>query len=216
MLPLSNWSSAWWRCASATVMRSSQRCVGLLKSSATFSTPVGSTSASAPMLRASRLEARSLSITASTPWRLPLLVLDHRDAAAAAARRRRSPRVASCAITPSLDDALRHAARAPRGASRGPASSRTVQPYLAASSLARASSMCEPIGLVGSGERRIVAIDHGLRHHRDRLALHAAAAELVAQRLDEHVADGALDVGAGVVHRHRRHFGDRRARSGAG
>src|ERR1051325_9394615 len=73
MLPGSNWSSAWCRRASARVMRARPRWVGLLKSSATFSTPVGSTRMSASMLRASRLEARSLSITASTPRRSPVL-----------------------------------------------------------------------------------------------------------------------------------------------
>src|SRR5207237_4420812 len=67
--------------------------------------------------------------------------------------------------------------------------------------------------LGGIGEGRIVAIDDRQRDDRDRLAGDAAAPELVAQRLDEHVADRALDVGAGIVHRHWRHLGKRELRA---
>ena len=49
-----------------------------------------------------------------------------------------------------------------------------------------------------------MAIDQRLGHHRHRLARKASPAKLVAERLDEHVADGALQIGSRVVHRHGR------------
>ena len=94
-----------------------------------------------------------------------------------------------------------------------PASSFTTQPCSAASSLAVASSMCEPIGLVGSrnaGSSRSTSVSvttaTGSRW-MPRLA------KFVAKRLDEHVADRALQVGAGIVHRHRRNLVDREFRA---
>jgi hypothetical protein len=51
-------------------------------------------------------------------------------------------------------------------------------------------------------------VDHG-----DRGALQAAAAELVAQRALEHVADRPLQVGGGEVHGHRRHLGQSELRA---
>ena len=63
--------------------------------------------------------------------------------------------------------------------------------------------------LGGIPERRVGGIDQRLRHHRHRLAVEPPPAELVAERLDEHVADRALQVGPGVVHRHRRDLVDR-------
>ena len=68
--------------------------------------------------------------------------------------------------------------------------------------------MCEPIGLVGLANAGSLRSTSVCVTTHDRLAPDAAAPERVAQRLEEHVADRALDVGAGVVHRHRRHLGD--------
>jgi hypothetical protein len=62
-------------------------------------------------------------------------------------------------------------------------------------------------------ERRVVAIDDGLRYHCDCLPSHGAPMELVAQPLYEHVADRALDVGARVIHRHRRNLVNRQLRA---
>jgi len=48
-----------------------------------------------------------------------------------------------------------------------------------------------------------------LGNHRDWPAADAAATEFVAQRAIEHVPERALQVGARVVHRHRRDLLDR-------
>src|SRR4030095_3168424 len=242
MLPGSNCPSAWCLRASASVMRSSQRCVGLLKSSATFSTPVGSTRMSAAMLRASRLEARSLSMTASTPRSSPpsSSITGMPPPPQATTTKPWAARFWMTAVS-------RMACGLGEGTTRRhprPASSRTLQWYFFASCFARASSMCEPIRFGGVadarawavarrrrtlsrarvskvgadrlgrvGERRVVAVDQSLRHDARRLALDAPALEHVAPRLEEHVADRALDIGAGIVHRHRRHLGDGKLRA---
>src|ERR1039457_3210861 len=57
--------------ASASVRWSIQRCCGVPKSSATFSTAVEMMNRPAPSSTASRADARSLSMTAATPCRLP-------------------------------------------------------------------------------------------------------------------------------------------------
>ena len=60
-------SSRYWR-ASDTVIRSSHRSSGCRKWTATRSTPVDRMSSGMPRLAASSADARSLSMTASTPW----------------------------------------------------------------------------------------------------------------------------------------------------
>ena len=68
-------------------------------------------------------------------------------------------------------------------------------------------------GLGRVGERRVGRVDDGLRHDRHDPPVDAPAAQLVADRLEEHVADRALGVADGVVHRDRRHLGLRQLRA---
>jgi hypothetical protein len=63
------------------------------------------------------------------------------------------------------------------------------------------------------GEGRVVAVDQRLGDDGDGLAREAALAELVPEGFHEHVADRPLQVGAGIVHRHRRDLVDRELRA---
>src|SRR6185369_10992183 len=67
MLPLGNSPSARYWLASAAVIEERRRWSGWRKCHATCSTPVDRTRSGTPRLAARRAEARSLSITASTP-----------------------------------------------------------------------------------------------------------------------------------------------------
>ena len=58
------------------------------------------------------------------------------------------------------------------------------------------------------GETRVVMVDQHLGDQGDGAPVQAAGPHLVMQGALEHEADGALQVGAGVVHGHRRHLVD--------
>ena len=55
-------------------------------------------------------------------------------------------------------------------------------------------------------KRGVVEVHDRLGHHGDDRMLQSPASQLVGERLDEHVPDGALRVGDRVVHRNRVHF----------
>ena len=69
--------------------------------------------------------------------------------------------------------------------------------------------MNEPIGLLGVLNAGSLAIDLDLGHHRCNTLVDATLAEVVDQVLLEHVADGALRVGAAVVERDLMEFAAR-------
>ena len=199
--------------ASETVRRSTQRCSGLPKSSATCSTAVAITNRSAPSSVASSELAKSLSITAGTPWRRPSssattgippppTVMTTKPASASALTAGSSTMRIGCGEATTT--------RLPR-----PASSTTVQPS-ARRRAAASSSRNDPIGLVGLANAGSFGVDLGLRHDRDGLPVEPAAGELVPERLLELVADGALRVGAADVERHLVQLVRRTARTAAG
>ena len=68
------------------------------------------------------------------------------------------------------------------------------------------------LGRVGEG--RVLGVDRDLREQGHDRHLQLALAQVVVQRLLEHVADLALAHGAADVHRHRRHESWRRPPAG--
>ncbi len=145
--PLAKCPSAMYCLASATVMRSNQTSSGLRKLSATFSTAVLMMNRSALIMLASKDEPKSLSITASTPTRSPLgsSTTGMPPPPTPTTTNPALMRVAICSAS-TMRKGMGEATtrRHPR-----PASSTTTQPSESACSLAVASLMNEPIGLVG-------------------------------------------------------------------
>ena len=121
-------------------------------------TSVRITSRSAPSSRASSEEARSLSITASTPVRCSPL-----RSIAGIRRRRRRPTIVPAAsserIASELDRPRAAAARARRAASRGPRRRRRCQPRSRSSARASLRRVERPDRLGRLRERRVVLGD---------------------------------------------------------
>ena len=194
MLPSPNWPCWASERASALLRWASHRCSGVPKLTATPSTPVGMISRSAPSSAASRADARSLSTTASTPTSAP--------ASSRATGTPPPPAVTTTApwahnarttgsSTISIGIGEATVRRQPR-----PASSTIVQPSVFGETLRRGFVHEGADGLRRDRRRQDRrAIDHRLSHQRHDRLVDATRTQLVAQRLEEHVADGALGVG---------------------
>ena len=214
MLPASNWSSAWCRRASASVMRSSQRWSAcrsrsppsrLRSGDQHVGVHVARQQARGEVLVDHRLDAAQVAV----------LVLDHRDAAAAAGDDHVAGRASAAMISISM--IARGWATAPRAASRGRRPRATVQPSCCAPAPCARLLHVRADRLGRVGECRVVAVDQRLGDDaRPACAGCRGGGTRCAERLHEHVADRALRVGAGIVHRHRRHLVRSAAPSGAG
>ena len=153
---------------------------------------------SAPSDSASSAAVRSLSITASTP-RSPSPSRDDRDAAAAGADDD-APEPTRRSIASSSTISFRLG----RGDDAAEVVRRRGDRPAALARRARCASRSEytgPIGFVGCAKAGSSRVDEHLRQQRDDVAL----GELVAERLDEQVADHPLALRAEDVERVRRH-----------
>src|SRR6516225_9651348 len=62
-------------------------------------------------------------------------------------------------------------------------------------------------------EGGVLRVHQRLGHNSGWLKFESAPAKFVAERAYEHVAERALQIGPGIIHRHRRHFMDRELRA---
>ena len=150
-------------------------------------------SRSAPTARASSAEAKSLSMTASTPSRRPsgrsTTGIPPPPAATTRKPASTSVWIASCStIRTGCGEATSR--RQPR-----PESSATVPPVLLGQA-ARDGLLVEAADrLRRRGERGVAGVDDGVREGRDDLLVEAGRAQLALQRRAEDVAEAPLGVG---------------------